>query len=43
MEKDNTYSAKVGRFIANVFVGCIAACICAVAVALTVRFVMWVF
>lgn len=40
---DKTYGTKVGQFIANVFVGCIGACICAAAIALTVRFIMWVF
>lgn len=43
MEKKDNYSAKVGRFIGNVFVSCLAACICAIAIALTVRFITWIF
>lgn len=43
MENKNTFSVKVGHFIANVFIACIAACVVACAVALTVRFIMWMF
>lgn len=43
MEKDKTCGAKIGQFLGSLFACCIGACICAAAVALTIRFIMWVF
>lgn len=43
MDTKNTFGAKVGQFLADVFIGCIAVCLSACAIALTVRFIMWLF
>lgn len=43
MNKETSFSTKVGHFIGNVFVACLAACISAIAVALTVRFILLLF
>ena len=43
MDKENTFATKVGHFIANIFVACIAACVAACVIALTARFIMWLF
>ena len=36
--KEN-FSTKCGRFMANVFVGCVTVCVSAIFVALTVKFI----
>ena len=43
MEGKNTFSTKVGQAVANVFVACIATCLAACAIAMTVRFIVWLF
>lgn len=43
MEKKDTFATKVGQFVAHAFVACIAACLTACAVALTIRFIAWLF
>ena len=43
MNTENSFSGKVGQFVANILVGCIGACLSACAVALTVRFIIWMF
>lgn len=43
MNKDHNFSSKLGQIVADVFVGCLAACVTAVAIALTVRFIVWLF
>ena len=43
MENKNTFGTKAGQFVANMLVGCMAVCLSACAVALTVRFIMWLF
>lgn len=43
MDKKNSFGTKVGRFLGNVFVACIAACLSAIAIAITVRFIVWMF
>ena len=43
MDKSKSVGTKVGELVANVFVGCVGVCISAVLIALTVRFIMWVF
>lgn len=40
---DKTFSEKVGRLVGNAFVVCIASCVVACAIALTVRFITWLF
>lgn len=42
-DKEITFGAKVGQFIANVFVACLGACLSAIAIALTVRFITLLF
>lgn len=43
MDNEKNFSSKVGQFIANVFVACIATCLAACAIAATVRFIAWLF
>lgn len=43
MDNETSFGTKVGQFIGNVFVACLGACISAIAIALTVRFIIWVF
>ena len=43
MDKENTFSKKLGRLVADVIVACIAACLSACAIALTVKFILWLF
>lgn len=43
MSKEKSFAAKVGQFLGNVFVACIAACLTACAVAITLRLIMWMF
>ena len=43
MDKNKSFGGKVGTFVANVFIACIAACLSACAIAVTVRFIMWMF
>lgn len=43
MDKENNFSRKLGHFVADAFVTCLAACVVALAVALTMRFIMWLF
>ena len=43
MDKKNTFSAKMGQLVGCVLVACISACITAVAIALTVRFIAFLF
>ena len=43
MEKKETFSYKVGQLLASVLIGCIAACLSACAIAMTVRFITWLF
>lgn len=43
MDKEKSFGAKMGQLIANVFVACIAACLSACAIAITVRFITWIF
>lgn len=38
-----TFSEKMGQLIGTVFVACVAACLSAAMIALTVRFVTWIF
>ena len=40
---ETSFASKIGQLVANLFVGCIATCIGACLVALTVRFIMWLF
>lgn len=42
MDKKN-FGDKVGQFLANVFIACIAACLSACAIAVTIRFITWMF
>lgn len=43
MDKEKTFGAKVGQLLAYVLVTCFAACVSACAIALTVRFISWMF
>lgn len=43
MNKERSFSSKLGQIVADIFVGCLAACVSAVAIALTVRFIIWLF
>ena len=43
MDNKNTFSTKAAQFVANMFVGCIAMCLAACVIALTVRFIMLLF
>ena len=43
MDKENSISTKVGRALGHIFAGCVATCLCACAIALTIRFIMWIF
>ena len=43
MNKEKNFGSQVGKFVANVFVACVAACLSACVIALTVRFIMWIF
>lgn len=43
MDKGKSFAAKVGQFLGNVFVACIAACLTACAIAITVRLITWMF
>ena len=42
-EKEKSFSAKLGEFMAILFVTCIAVCLGACAVALTLRFISFLF
>lgn len=42
MDKPN-FANKLGQLVADIFIACIAACVSACAIALTVRFIMWLF
>ena len=41
MNKENV--EKFARLLGHVLAACAVTCLCAVAIALTVRFVMWIF
>lgn len=43
MNKEKTFGAKIGQFLGAVFITCIAACLSAIAIALTVRFIAFLF
>ena len=43
VDRKNTFGYKVGQLVANIFTACVAACISACLIALTVRFIMWMF
>lgn len=43
MSKENTFSSKLGKIVADAFVACLATCVAAVAIALTTRFIIWLF
>lgn len=43
INSEKTFSEKMGRLIGTVFVACVAACLSAVMIALTVRFIDWIF
>lgn len=43
MEKEKSFGYKTGRFLANVLIACVTTCLSAVAIALTVRFIMFLF
>jgi hypothetical protein len=43
MDKENTFGDKVCQAVGNILVGCISVCLAACAIALTVRFIMWLF
>lgn len=42
-EKNENFANKMGRFMGNTLVACIAICLSACMIALTMRFVMWLF
>ena len=42
-EKNESFANKMGRFMGNTLVACIAICLSACMIALTMRFVMWLF
>lgn len=39
---NESFGAKCGRWLGTLIVGCLATCLAAVCVALTIKFVMWV-
>lgn len=41
MNKES-FATKCGRWFGTLLVGCIAACLAAIVIALTVRFIMWI-
>ena len=41
MNDKESFATKCGRWLGTLFVGCIAVCLSAVLIALTVRFIMW--
>ena len=43
MSNKESFATKCGRWLGSLFIGCIAACLSAILIALTVRFVMWIF
>lgn len=43
MASEKSVASKLGQLLANVFVGCLTACVCAVMIAGAVRFIMWIF
>lgn len=43
MNEKVSFGTKVGRFVGNLFVICLATCISAIAIALTARFILWLF
>ena len=40
---ETSFGSKVGRFIGHLFAARVATCISAVMVALTIRFIVWLF
>ena len=43
MNKERNFSSKLGQIVADIVIGCLAACVSAVAIALTIRFIVWLF
>jgi hypothetical protein len=41
MDKKESFATKCGRWLGTLFTGCVAACLSAILIALTVRFIMW--
>ena len=42
MDHKESFGTKCGRWLANLFFGCAVACLSAILIALTVRFIMWI-
>lgn len=42
-EKEKNFCAKIGEFMSTLFVTCIAVCLGACMIALTLRFITWLF
>lgn len=40
-EKRSGFASKMGSILANVVVGCVSACLVAICIALTYRFIVW--
>lgn len=43
MDKKVSFGYRAGQFIANVFVACCTICVSAILIALTIRFIAWLF
>jgi hypothetical protein len=43
VEKKESFATKMGQFVANMTVACVAVCLSAFVIALTLRFIIWLF
>lgn len=41
MNNKESFATKCGRWLGTLFVGCLAVCLSAILIALTVRFITW--
>lgn len=43
MDNKENFATKCGRFVGNMLFLCLSACVASVAIALAVRFIVWLF
>lgn len=43
MEKPNKIAYTIGQIVGTVFIGSLGACLCGLAIGLTIKFLMWIF
>ena len=41
--RDSKFGYTVGRIVGGVLVGCVAACLCGIAICATIKFLFWIF